>query len=87
VLDGADVVVELLGGVDGRPRLMADAAARGARLVTANKAALAERWDAWGPWVRAGRVGFEAAVMAGTPVVGPLAGALRGSRLSRWRPC
>jgi homoserine dehydrogenase len=80
-LDGADVVVELLGGVDRPTELMAAAAARGARLVTANKAALAERWDAWGPWVRAGRVGFEAAVMAGTPVVGPLAGALRGSRL------
>jgi homoserine dehydrogenase len=82
VLSGADVVVELLGGVDLPTRLMADAAARGARLVTANKAALAERWDAWGPWVHAGRVGFEAAVMAGTPVVGPLAGALRGSRLA-----
>jgi homoserine dehydrogenase len=81
VLDGADVVVELLGGVDRPTALMAEAAARGARLVTANKAALAERWDAWGPWVRAGRVGFEAAVMAGTPVVGALAGALRGSRL------
>jgi homoserine dehydrogenase len=82
VLEGADIVVELLGGVDLPTRLMAEAAARGARLVTANKAALAERWDAWGPWVHAGRVGFEAAVMAGTPVVGPLAGALRGSRLS-----
>lgn len=81
VFDGADVVVELLGGVDRPTALMADAAARGARLVTANKAALAERWDVWGPWVRAGRVGFEAAVMAGTPVVGAVAGALRGSRL------
>lgn len=81
VLDGADVVVELLGGVDRPTELMARAAARGARLVTANKAALAERWDVWGPWVRAGRVGFEASVMAGTPAVGPLAGALRGSRL------
>jgi homoserine dehydrogenase len=81
VLDGADVVVELLGGVEGATALMADAAARGARLVTANKAALAERWDVWGPWVRAGRVGFEAAVMAGTPVIGAVAGALRGSRL------
>lgn len=81
VLDGADVVVELLGGVDVPTELMARAAARGARLVTANKAALAERWDAWGPWVRDGRVGFEAAVMAGTPVIGAVAGALRGSRL------
>lgn len=81
VLAGADVVVELLGGVDRPTELMAEAAARGARLVTANKAALAERWDVWGPWVRAGRVGFEAAVMAGTPAIGAVAGALRGSRL------
>ncbi len=80
-LAGADVVVELLGGVERATELMALAAASGARLVTANKAALAERWDVWRPWVEAGRVGFEAAVMAGTPAVGPLADALRGSRL------
>lgn len=77
VLEGADLVVELLGGVDGPTELMARAAAAGARLVTANKAALAERWTTWAPWLRAGRVGFEAAVMAGTPVIGPLSGALR----------
>ncbi len=81
VLAGADVVVELLGGVDLPTELMTRAAAAGARLVTANKAALAERWDVWGPWVRAGQVGFEAAVMAGTPVIAALAGPLRGSRL------
>lgn len=79
VLDGADIVVELLGGVDGPTALMARVAESGARLVTANKAALAERWATWAPWLRAGRVGFEAAVMAGTPVIGPLAGALRGA--------
>jgi len=78
-IDGADVVVDVMGGVEVATDLMARAAASGARLVSANKAALAERWDVWGPLVRAGRVGFEAAVMAGTPVVGPLAGALRGS--------
>ncbi len=79
-LEGADVVVDVMGGVDHPTELMARAARQGARLVSANKAALAERWDAWGPLVRAGRVGFEAAVMAGTPAIGPLAGALRGSR-------
>jgi homoserine dehydrogenase len=80
VLQGADVVVELIGGVDHATVLMERAAAGGARLVTANKAALAEAWPRWAPLVAAGRVGFEAAVMAGTPVIGPLAGALRGSR-------
>jgi homoserine dehydrogenase len=80
VIAGADVVVDVMGGVEVATELMARAGANGARLVSANKAALAERWDVWGPLIRAGRVGFEAAVMAGTPVVGPLAGALRGSR-------
>ena len=80
---GADVVVDVMGGVERATQWMLRAADRGARLVSANTAALAERWDAWGPLVRAGRVGFEAAVMAGTPVIGPLAGALRGSRVQR----
>jgi homoserine dehydrogenase len=82
VIDGADVVVEVMGGVDAPTDLMAEAAARGARLVTANKAALAERWSTYRPWVEAGRVGYEAAVMAGTPAIGPLAGVLRASHLT-----
>ena len=80
-IDGADIVVELLGGVEWPTALMARAAEGGARLVTANKAALAEAWPTWRPWIEAGRVGFEAAVMAGTPAIGPLTGALRGSRM------
>jgi homoserine dehydrogenase len=79
-LAGADVVVELIGGVDRATELAARAASDGARIVTANKAALAEAWPRWSAWAQRGRLGYEAAVMAGTPVVGPLAGALRGSR-------
>jgi homoserine dehydrogenase len=79
-LDGAEVVVELIGGVERPTELMQRAVERGARLVSANKAALAERWDVWGPWAAAGRLGFEASVMAGTPVVSAVAGPLRGSR-------
>ena len=79
-LAGADVVVEVMGAVDRPTALMERAAAAGARLVSANKAALAERWEVWSPWIAAARVGFEAAVMAGTPVVSALAGPLRGSR-------
>jgi len=81
VLDGAEVVVELLGGVDLATDLALRALANGARVVSANKAALAERWDDWRPWIAAGSVHFEAAVMAGTPAIGPVSGALRGSRL------
>ncbi len=76
----ADVVVEVLGGTDRAADLSLAALERGAVLVTANKAALAERWSEYLPYMRQGRVFFEAAVMAGTPVVGPLAWALRGSQ-------
>jgi homoserine dehydrogenase len=79
VLDAADVVVELMGGTDAAVRAMLAALERGLPVVTANKAALAERWDVFLPHMRAGRLHFEASVMAGTPVIGPVAGALRGS--------
>lgn len=76
----ADVVVEVLGGTGLAADLSLEALARGATVVTANKAALTERFDEYLPYLRAGRVHCEAAVMAGTPVVGPLTGALAGSR-------
>lgn len=74
-----DLVVEAMGGTGLAADLMLSALERGLPVVTANKAALAVRWDEFAPWIRAGRVHFEAAVLAGTPVVGPLAGSLRGS--------
>lgn len=76
----ADVVVELMGGTERAGDLMLSALSQGKRVVTANKAALAERWDEFAPHLEAGRLFFEAAVMAGTPVIGPLSGALRGSK-------
>lgn len=79
VLSGADVVVEVAGGTDVAADLSLAQLAAGKRLVTANKAALAERWHEYLPHMTQGRVYFEAAVMAGTPAVGVLAGALRGS--------
>ncbi|MDR9390595.1 MAG: homoserine dehydrogenase [Trueperaceae bacterium] len=79
VIDGADVVVEVMGGVDVATDAMLAALAAGRPVVTANKAALAERWEAFRPALEAGTLHLEAAVMAGTPAVGPVAGALRGS--------
>lgn len=79
VLADAEVIVELMGGTTVAVDLMLEALARGRSVVTANKAALAERWDAFVPHLRSGKLYFEAAVMAGTPVIGPLSGALRGS--------
>jgi homoserine dehydrogenase len=80
VLGECDVIVELMGGTELASELMLRALAAGKRVVTANKAALAEQWDAFRPFMETGRLYFEAAVMAGTPAVGPLSGALRGSR-------
>lgn len=80
VLADADVVVEVAGGTGQAADLALRHLARGLPLVTANKAALAERWHEFVPHAREGRVHFEAAVMAGTPCVGVLAGCLRGSR-------
>lgn len=76
---GADLLVELMGGIEPAAGLMLDALRSGIPVVTANKAALAERWHDFQPFIAAGKLYFEAAVMAGTPVVGPLTGALRGS--------
>lgn len=79
-LGDADLVVEVAGGTGTAADHALAALARGALLVTANKAALAERWDDFAPHLLAGRVWCEAAVMAGTPVVGPLCHSLRGCR-------
>ncbi len=76
----SDVVIELLGGTGYAGDLMLRALGAGKRVVTANKAVLAERWDEFRPFTQAGQLYFEAAVMAGTPAVEPLAGILRGSR-------
>ena len=76
----ADVVVELMGGTELAGDLTLRALRMGKRVVTANKAVLAERWDEFAPFLREGRLYFEAAVMAGTPAVGPLTTVLRGSK-------
>jgi homoserine dehydrogenase len=79
VLDAADVLVETMGGTGLAVDLMRAALERGMHVVTANKAALAERWEVFLPALREGRLHFEAAVMAGTPAIQPLTGVLRGS--------
>lgn len=80
VLESSDVVVELMGGTGLAAELMLRALNLGKRVVTANKAVLAEQWDAFRPFAEAGTLYFEASVMAGTPAITPLSGTLRGSR-------
>ena len=79
VLAESDVVVEAMGGTGLAGDLILAALERGLPVVTANKAVLATRWDELQGPLAAGRLHFEAAVLAGTPVIGPLTGALRGS--------
>jgi len=78
VVDGADIVVDVMGGVADAADLSLRALRAGSTLVSANKAALAERWSEFLPSLAVGQVHLEAAVMAGVPVVGSLTGALRG---------
>ncbi|HWG84873.1 MAG TPA: homoserine dehydrogenase [Deinococcales bacterium] len=78
-LAGADALVEVMGGTDRPLELVLPALTAGKPVVTANKAMLAERWDHLRDHARAGRLYYEAAVMAGTPVVGPLSTTLRSS--------
>ncbi len=79
VLDNCDILVELMGGTEQAGDLTLEALKAGKSVVTANKAVLAERWQELEPYLKKGQVHFEAAVMAGTPVIGPLTNALRGS--------
>ena len=75
VIDQADVIVEVLGGVEPARTLVTRALERGVPVVTANKTLMA----AHGPELRelAHRTGtpllFEAAVVAGVPFVGAIA--------------
>lgn len=78
-----DVLVEVAGGVDG-PALWVDAALKaGKRVVTANKALLAERSEQFDGWLREhpGRLYFEAAVAGGIPIILALDRGLAANRV------
>jgi homoserine dehydrogenase len=80
VLAGADLLVEVMGGVDTALERVLPHLRAGKPLVTANKAMLAEGWSDLKEHAVQGRLYFEAAVMAGTPSIQPLATTLRASR-------
>ncbi len=79
-LNGCGLVIEAMGGVDRPLSLLLPYLESGRPLVTANKAMLAERWDVLKEHALAGRLYYEASVMAGTPVIGPMSTVLRASR-------
>ena len=83
--DDVDVVVEVIGGIEPTRDLLLTALRRGAGVVTANKALLAEH----GPelYEAADAAGadlyFEAAVAGAIPLIRPLRESLAGDRISR----
>ncbi|MCR8671683.1 homoserine dehydrogenase [Agrococcus sp. HG114] len=82
---GADIVVELLGGIEPARTLLLDALAAGADVVTANKALVA----AHGPELFqaaetvGAQVNYEAAVGGAIPIIRPLEQSLAGDRVMR----
>ena len=85
-LPGVDVIVELIGGADGKAReLLERAIARGKHVVTANKALLAHHGTALARMAEAKGVqlGYEAAVAGGIPIIKTLREGLAGNRIDR----
>ncbi len=83
--DDIDVVIEVIGGIDPTKELVLTALRRGAAVVTANKALLAEEGPAL--YEAADAAGadlyFEAAVAGAIPLVRPIRESLAGDRISR----
>jgi len=82
-LQESSVLIEALGGVEGPLALLQPYLRSGRPVITANKALLAERWDDLRDHALAGRLYYEASVMAGTPVIGPMSTVLRASTFTR----
>lgn len=82
---GADIVIELMGGVEPARSYILQALRSGADVVTGNKALLAQR----GPEIFAaaeqvgGAVRYEAAVAGAIPIIRPLRESLAGDRVDR----
>lgn len=84
VLTDADIVVEVMGGTTVPLNLLEPYLHEDVRIVTANKAMLAEQWNAFDAPRKAGRLYFEAAVMGGVPVIGTASTLLRSSQLQEF---
>jgi homoserine dehydrogenase len=83
--DDVDLVVEVIGGVDGTGELVEAALRAGTPVVTANKALVAERGEVLHATADASGVDllYEAAVGGAIPIVRPLRTSLAGDRIRR----
>ncbi|MFC4425975.1 homoserine dehydrogenase [Deinococcus navajonensis] len=82
-LQECEVVIECMGGIERPLELLRPHLRSGRAVITANKALLAERWDDLRAHALDGRLYYEASVMAGTPVIGPMSTVLRASTFTR----
>ena len=79
-LQECGVVIEAMGGTVRPLALLHPYLKSGRPVITANKALLAECWTELREYALAGKLYYEASVMAGTPVIGPMSTVLRASR-------
>lgn len=85
VMADADIVVELMGGIDLARELILKAIAQGSNVVTGNKALLATHGnELYEAAAQAGvQLSFEAAVAGAIPILRPLRDSLSGDRVTR----
>ncbi|WP_077490127.1 homoserine dehydrogenase [Sinomonas mesophila] len=85
LVEGADLVIELMGGIEPARTRILQALGRGASVVTGNKALLAQ--DGAALFDEAERTGaelnFEAAVAGAIPIIRPIRESLSGDRITR----
>lgn len=84
VVDGCDVLIEVMGGLEPASRLIRRALDRGASVVTANKALLAEELAELSALAEAKRADlyYEAAVAGAIPIIRPLRESLVGDEVT-----
>lgn len=82
-LQQCEVVIEAMGGVQLPMTMLRPYLRSGRPVITANKALLAECWDELRDYALNGKLYYEASVMAGTPVIGPMSTVLRASTFTR----
>lgn len=85
LVDGADIVIELLGGLEPAGELIARALARGASVITGNKALIADRGAELSALAFAhdAQLRYEAAVAGAIPILRPISDSLSGDTITK----
>ena len=85
LIDGADIVIELMGGIEPARTLIEQALRDGKAVVTGNKALLAQHGEELSAIAaeHGAQLSFEAAVAGAVPILRPLRDSLSGDRVTR----